>query len=217
MSHIVLSESTLRRNNVINTIKELQTHIKEIGLEIHVIRHAKTLNNLDRRIQGRAAIHEPILPVDNIDDQKAIDMYKNIEFDRVYCSPALRAIQTATLLGHVNINIIKNMNEISWGDIDLLSILDTASYAEINNIWFSTSQDNDIEAKINNGESLLDFAERIVDTFSFIVKDARQSNAKKILLVGHGLWLGILLAMFDIHRINSLDYKPSHIEMVKVQ
>lgn len=63
---------------------------------LYIIRHGKTEWNAKRKLQGRTDI--PLNDEGRLMAEKARDEYKDIHFDVCYCSPLIRAKETAKIL-----------------------------------------------------------------------------------------------------------------------
>lgn len=63
---------------------------------LYIIRHGKTEWNAKRKLQGRTDI--PLNDEGRLMAEKARDEYKDIHFDVCYCSPLIRAKETAEIL-----------------------------------------------------------------------------------------------------------------------
>jgi broad specificity phosphatase PhoE len=82
-------------------------------MKLVLLRHGVTAWNLEKRVQGR--IDQPLSATGRQQLQK---LALPLEFAayRWYCSPLLRATQTAGLLGLTSIKIEAALVEMSWGD-----------------------------------------------------------------------------------------------------
>ena len=70
-----------------------------IELELYIIRHGQSMGNIERNTDGLSheELHDPRLT--DLGKKQAIacgERFKNTEFDAVYSSALLRAVETAT-------------------------------------------------------------------------------------------------------------------------
>lgn len=95
-------------------------------MKIYVTRHGQTDYNKKRMMQGRSDI-----PLNDVGINQARERRKelgNIQFDAVYSSPLIRAVQTAEIIGNVDRkDIIKDdrIIEADFGQYELMSYYGT--------------------------------------------------------------------------------------------
>ena len=82
-------------------------------MKLVLLRHGVTAWNLEKRIQGR--IDQPLSATGRQQLQK-LALPPEFAAYHWYCSPLLRATQTAGLLGLTSIEIEAALIEMSWGD-----------------------------------------------------------------------------------------------------
>jgi len=82
-------------------------------MKLALLRHGMTDWNLEKRVQGR--IDQPLSATGRQQLQK-LALRPEIAAYRWYCSPLLRATQTAELMGLTEIEIESALIEMSWGD-----------------------------------------------------------------------------------------------------
>lgn len=82
-------------------------------MRLTLLRHAMTAWNLEKRVQGR--IDQPICARGR-EQLGALSLPKSLRDCRWYCSPLLRARQTAELLGLQDLKIDAALQEMSWGE-----------------------------------------------------------------------------------------------------
>ena len=86
---------------------------------LYIMRHGKTEWNALHKIQGRTDI--PLNEEGRLMAEKAWEEYKNLHIDVCYCSPLIRAVETAQIvLKNRDIPIIKDerLMEMSFGDYE---------------------------------------------------------------------------------------------------
>ena len=82
-------------------------------MKLVLLRHGVTAWNLEKRVQGR--IDQPLSATGRQQLQK-LALPPEFAAYRWYCSPLLRATQTAGVLGLTSIEIEAALIEMSWGD-----------------------------------------------------------------------------------------------------
>lgn len=82
-------------------------------MKLVLLRHAVTAWNLEKRVQGR--IDQP-LSITGRQQFEKLALPPAITAYHWYCSPLLRATQTARLLGLTEVEIEPALIEMSWGD-----------------------------------------------------------------------------------------------------
>lgn len=149
---------------------------------LYIIRHGKTDWNNEFRLQGRTDIplNEEGIEMANLAAKK----YANINFDICYCSPLMRAKQTAEiLLKNRNIPIIidKRLIEMCFGEFE--GFQNVFNHPELEIYKFFHEPENYV-AK-NGAESFDELFSRTGDFLKNVVqKDLAEK--KDVLIVGHG-------------------------------
>ncbi|MBE6152610.1 MAG: histidine phosphatase family protein [Firmicutes bacterium] len=143
---------------------------------IYIVRHGQTDYNKNGRYAGRIDV-----PLNDIgrDQAKIVkEKLKDIKFDKIFCSPLVRAYETAQIIS--DNNIIKDDRIIERSNGDLEGKLKT----EINeNIDF-----NDPEEQRFNIESIIDFRKRIKDFFDEITTLYKDKNVLVVTHAGVGIY-----------------------------
>ena len=134
------------------------------------------------KCQGTADI-----PINQRGKKQAEEVYsllKDINFDRVICSPLLRARQTANIIykGSTPIEIDNRLIERDFGDFEGL----TRSQFDFLGFWNRTTS-----SKYTTGESIEQVEKRIFSLLNELKKTPKQN----ILLVSHG-GLGCILVSY---------------------
>ena len=86
---------------------------------LYIIRHGKTDWNERHKIQGRTDI--PLNDEGRAMAEEAREEYKDVNFDVVFCSPLVRAKETAEILlkgRNLPINIDDRLMEMSFGEYE---------------------------------------------------------------------------------------------------
>lgn len=149
---------------------------------LYIIRHGKTDWNELNKLQGRTDI--PLNKNGREMARKAGEKYKNVHFDVCYCSPLIRAKETAQLmLEGRNVPIIEDerLVEMCFGDYEGIENYFTTQEYSIN-----TAFREPVHYIADKGaESFEQLYER---TGNFLEKTVKPQLAqgKDILIVGHG-------------------------------
>lgn len=198
-------------------VKQLIDTIESNKIEhLHFVRHAKTSHNVNRIVQGYDSLNVCI-DFDSIDNKIFSSTSSKIfeKYDSIYCSPAIRAIQTASIFSVFNIEIVSQLNEISWGCIDGKSMMNGNEYININEAWFDDqSKMKNMNVRVDKGESLYEFALRIILCMKDIIRRAKVTNSKNILIFGHGLWVNVLISLLNNLTPFDLNKRVMNLELV---
>ncbi len=152
-------------------------------MELYLVRHGQTVWNKAGKLQGRADIE-----LNENGRCAAGDLgrvLENVEFDKIYSSPLIRAYETACLIrGHRNIPIIRDgrLIEISFGDGEGDS---WESWSQPESPYHAFFDDTENYVPPPHGES---FEQVMRRTRNFIqeVIEPQFKSAKRIMIVAHG-------------------------------
>ena len=149
---------------------------------LYIIRHGKTDWNLKHKLQGRTDI--PLNEEGRAMARKAHDEYIHVQTDQCYCSPLIRARETAELLleGR-DIPIIPDdrLSEMAFGIFEGKENSFDDKDCPINELFFSPQT---YVAKEGWGESLDELFARTGDFLKDILPEVE--SGRDILIVGHG-------------------------------
>lgn len=150
---------------------------------LYIMRHGKTDWNVRRRLQGRTDI--PLNDDGRSMAEKARNEYMDVHFDVCYCSPLIRAKETAEiLLKGRNIPIITDdrLLEMSFGVYEGIENSFQIPDCPINVLF---KEPEKYTVPVENAESLEELYFR---TGSFLkeVVEPQLQDGKDILIVGHG-------------------------------
>lgn len=160
---------------------------------IHLVRHGESTWNSVRRVQGN---HDEVHLSELGRAQAALlgERLRGMEFSRVYCSSADRAVETARIaLGDDHpIEFMDELREISFGDWEGLLVSEIQErYPGELELWFRSPS----KVTIEGAEPFAEFHERAGRTLDGIVG----STEGDILIVSHGgiicAWLTHVLGM----------------------
>ena len=91
------------------------------SLMIYIVRHGQTELNSQHVLQGRS--DHPLNDVGIAQAQEAARKLQGIDFDRVYTSPLIRAVQTARILApNVNPIVDRRLIEMDYGAYEGMSL-----------------------------------------------------------------------------------------------
>ena len=147
------------------------------------MRHGKTEWNSKHKLQGRTDI--PLNEEGKLMAEKAHDEYKNINFDVCYCSPLIRALETAEIvLKDRNIPIItdERLVEMSFGEYEGIENSFQIPDCPINVIF---QEPANYVTSVGGAET---FSELYARTGEFLkeIIEPQLKQGKDILIVGHG-------------------------------
>ena len=145
-------------------------------MKIYYVRHGQTDWNLARKMQGGQTERElNKTGIKQAEETKR--KLENIDYELVICSPMNRAKQTAEIImknKNVPLIIDERLRERKLGVLEGETITEECE----KQIW-----DYKLDYKINGGESLSEFEQRILN---FINNIKKKYNNKTILIIAHG-------------------------------
>lgn len=150
---------------------------------LYIMRHGKTEWNALHKIQGRTDI--PLNEEGRLMAEKACEEYKDLHIDVCYCSPLIRAVETAQIvLKNRKIPIIKDerLMEMSFGDYEGIENSFAIPDCPINILF---QKPGEYHESIGGAET---WEELFARTGAFLkeVIDPQLQEGKDILIVGHG-------------------------------
>lgn len=150
---------------------------------LYIMRHGKTEWNSRHKLQGRTDI--PLNEEGIIMAEKACEKYKNIHFDICYCSPLIRAKQTAEIvLKGRNIPIITDdrLLEMSFGIYEGIENSFQIPDCAINVLFKEPIK---YTSPPKGAESLEDLFSRTGEFLKEVITPKLEAE-EDILIVGHG-------------------------------
>ena len=197
-----------------------------IELELYIIRHGQSMGNIERNTDGLSVteLHDPRLT--ELGKKQAIacgERFKNIEFDAVYSSALLRAVETAT-------EIIKKQPEEKI--LKVLPYLTEAgvspeyshsSFTEINKINKNAVLADDIDPAqslfyYNSTSDESDLFERAEKALEYIKR--HQKQGEKIAIVSHAAFITYLVFSIMGYKkecpLYDLDFKNTGVTKVTI-
>lgn len=174
-------------------------------MKIFITRHAQTIWNLDKRMQG--CQDSPLTQKGIANAKKLGKSLENIDFDLIYCSPLKRAVDSANYIrGDKNTNIIldENFKEMNYGKWEGMTV------NEINekySLEYHNFINNPEKFTPLGGESYDSVINRVKKGLFNIIKKHEGEN---ILIVTH---TAIIKAIILIAKENPLDrfWNPPYI------
>lgn len=159
---------------------------------IYFIRHGQTDWNLSRLMQGRTDI--PLNAQGRIEAKKTAEALKDVTFDKVFCSPLSRALETCkAVVGKFPITVDARLIERNFGEYEgkSLQIMIDEGF------WKETGTQT-----INGGESLSRVISRV---YSFLDEITEKYSEKNVLIVAHG-GIGMVVKSYFLGKPEDGDY-----------
>ncbi len=146
---------------------------------LSIVRHARTEANAGGRLQGRLD-----LPLDDVGLVQAAALAGAVsDIDRVVCSPALRARQTAEVFG-IEPVVDERWQEMHYGEYEGSRIADVPA-----DVWQQWIADPDFAAP--GGETLRAVGERVFAALDELADEARHRH---IVVVSHATPVKVAMA-----------------------
>lgn len=192
-------------------------------LELYLLRHGKTICNEKKLYCGTSDINLSengknellefkILSDFNIENEEKLDKenkvtssFKYPKCQKNYTSGAKRANETFEILYPENeYEIIKGFWEYNFGDFEMKSydiLKENKSYIN----WIM-----DIEGNVSdfNGESKVEYKNRISKTFKIFLNSCLIEKIKSALVVSHGGTIGTILELFYSNEKSFYEWQP---------
>lgn len=149
---------------------------------LYIMRHGKTDWNAKRKLQGCTDI-----PINDEGREMAIaasEEYKDVHFDVCYCSPLIRARETAELVlkgRKIPIIIDDRLREMGFGIYEGIENSFDIPDCPVNVLFFEPQNYKGVEG----GETLDDVFKRTGDFLKEVV-EPDLAEGKDVLIVGHG-------------------------------
>jgi probable phosphoglycerate mutase len=159
--------------------------------KFYFVRHAETEINKEKRFNG-ALVNSDITKQGRLDTIKLAENMRAINFDAVYSSPILRALETAEIIidkqsSMPKIEIREELKEINLGKWDGTIISSNKNHPEFYNYFNRPDQFN---AEMIQGESFY----HLIDRGTKILKDIYDEYPTgNILIVSHGVILTVVM------------------------
>ncbi|NIB84352.1 histidine phosphatase family protein [Streptococcus halitosis] len=154
-------------------------------MKLYFVRHGRTIWNLEGRFQG-AGGDSPLLP-ESIDTLKVLGQYlSNIPFDEIYSSDLPRAVKSAEIIQsqlqtQCPLETIPDLREWHLGKLEGLKIATLEAIYPQQIEAFRTNLAK-FDTRMFEAESLYSTTQRTIQ----FIKSLKGSQAKRVLIVGHG-------------------------------
>ena len=154
-------------------------------MKLYFVRHGRTIWNLEGRFQG-AGGDSPLLP-ESIDTLKALGQYlSKIPFDEIYSSDLPRAVKSAEIIQsqlqtQCPLETIPDLREWHLGKLEGLKIATLEAIYPQQIKAFRTNLAK-FDTRMFEAESLYSTTQRTIQ----FIKSLKGSQAKRVLIVGHG-------------------------------
>lgn len=157
-------------------------------IEIAVVRHGFTANNNEGRFCGSTDY-----PLSESGREKIVKMLAKHPYPKVeklFCSPAARAVQTAELcFPGMDYTLRDDLREFYFGDFeekswDLADSIPEISYGWNHQLW---------EFAFPGGETMADCRDRGISAFRGIIKYCEENSIKKAAVVTHSVLMVLAL------------------------
>lgn len=178
---------------------------------LYIMRHGKTEWNALHKLQGRTDI--PLNDEGKLMARQACEKYKELNIDVCYCSPLVRAVETAQIvLKNRKIPIIedKRLCEMSFGEYEGIENSLAIPDCPINVIF------NQPEKYIESVGGSETFEQLFARTGSFLkeVVEPQVQAGKDILIVGHGAMNSAIIC--QVKKLPIEEFWSAGIEQCKI-
>ncbi|MFA5841316.1 MAG: class I tRNA ligase family protein [Candidatus Paceibacterota bacterium] len=195
-----------KKIEVLGSVEEIKDKTKKSDNKYFVMRHGEAENNaLNIYSSDRNKNH--LTEKGEVEVRKTAQELLDKEITRIYCSPFLRAKETATLVADIigfpkdKIVYDDRIREYEFGDFSDRPLQEYWDYVN-GKAW-------DFNTKIPGGESYQDAKNRIG---SFLLEIDQKNQKETILVISHGLSVEIFPAVIDgLDKKGSLETLNSHV------
>ena len=157
---------------------------RKFDLKVYLIRHGETDWNSVRKLQGQTDIRLNDYGIELA--RLTAEGLKDVEFDYVYSSPLIRAVETAEIImgdRELEIHTDDRIKEINFGECEGI-IIPRRKDGPINPIWqFEFDTEHYVPAK--GGETFSQMYERTSDFFDNEILPL-EGHYNNVMIVGHG-------------------------------
>ncbi|MCA9696624.1 MAG: histidine phosphatase family protein [Myxococcales bacterium] len=151
------------------------------GLAVLLIRHGRTGLNAERRFCGAGS--DPSLDETGREQAMALRTRLGDDPQRWFCSPQLRARETASLLApEARPTILDELRELDQGQLEGLPIAEALrEHAEFFAAWKRDPSD----VRVPGGESMGELADRVALAMAEVLRQATMQDLHTVAVVGH--------------------------------
>ena len=182
-------------------------------MEIFIVRHAES------QLPGEE-IDNGLTEIGKFQAYKTGIFLSNYQFDQIYSSPSLRTVQTAKIIAdHINYDadkIIYDNRLVSRGKgilngksiAEVVQIINKFHYSQINDLKSFIKYEN-VKCKYTNEEPIEELMDRAVNFMQSIIN----GRHKRVLLIGHGVWIiNLLRRLFSTYEVSLINLLPRSTE-----
>ena len=182
--------------------------IKKMAVKLFLIRHGESEANVYHKFSG---FQDVKLTERGIwQAGRLAKRLKAVNIDKIYCSTLKRARHTAEIVFENKKNFITpdpGLKEMNFGIWEGLTFEQVKSRYGYTNDFFSWPVNVNIESSIPKGESIVELKERVMDTFSKILRKHQASEKDEtIAFVCHGGTNRIILTDALNMKLNKMWY-----------
>ena len=178
---------------------------------LYIMRHGKTDWNDGHKLQGQTDI--PLNEEGRAMAEKAREEYKDVNFDVVFCSPLVRAKETAEILlrgRDIKIEFDDRIKEMSFGEYEGLAYSFQIPNCPINVIF---QHPEDYKESIGGAETLDELMARTGEFLKEKVEPELEKG-KDVLIVGHGAMNSSIVS--QVWNLSRADFWSAGIENCKL-
>ena len=177
---------------------------------IYLIRHAKTLSNLERRYLGLTDESLTEAGIRELREKMQEGYYPEVE--RVYVSPMLRCRQTAELIYPDSpLTVMPGFSEYDFGEFE------GKRYEDLkHNTVYRKWVKGRFAGRAPGGEDLESFTNRCCSAFAEVLAKIRNSSIEKTALVVHGGTIMAILQRYIPGQKNFYDWQVPNCEGYKL-
>lgn len=174
-------------------------------IKVYLVRHGKTYCNEQHLYYGKSDVEVCESGIEELMKKKDMIAYPDCEF--YFTSGAKRANQTLDIIKpNVKYMRISKLFEYDFGDFELKSyeeLKDIKEYKE----WVI---DEEGHIKCPQGESKLEFKNRVISGFTELIQHLKKENIKTALGVIHGGTIGIILEILYDNKKKFYEWQPEN-------
>ncbi len=156
-------------------------------IKVYFVRHGLTNRNIRGVFCGRT--NALVSEEGRAELHKLRENYDYPEVERVFCSPAIRCRETASILyPNHEPEILEGFWEQNFGEIEDKSLSD---WNDIENMekWLN----QDLSCMFPGGESILEAKLRSIAAMTHLIQRCIEDDLREVALVAHGQIMGVLL------------------------
>lgn len=176
------------------------------NLDVFIIRHGQTSKNLEGKIQG-SGVDALLNPEGESQAARLAEKLTSFNLTGLYCSPLLRAVQTAIAIASRNnnmpITILQDLRECSFGDCEDRSIDECC--AQLGKEFFYNflyPVKDSWDSRLPNGESKHEVFVRVEQCLKHIVESLPKDQNHRIGIVCHAAVLSALQCGFNLKDVS---------------